>query len=82
MLKVTFTHPFNDTTITMDLPRDTRFLDVTKLLCKNGFLKKKRGGYQYLVDGHLCALGQKLESYAYTGDELLVRVHGLLTILA
>lgn len=82
VLKVTFTHPFYNRTLEMDIPGDTRFLEVTKLLYKNGFIKKKKGDYQYIIDGHLCSLGEKLESYAYTGDELKVKIHGLLTILA
>ena len=81
-LKVTFLHPFYDKKIEMDIPRNMRFLDITKLLYKIGFIKKKKGDYQYIIDGHLCSLGEKIDSYAYTGDTLEVKIHGLLTILA
>ena len=81
-ITVTFTHPFHDSQLTLDLPSNTRFLDITKLLYKNGFLKKKKGGYQYIIDEHLCSLGEPLQSYAYHGNTLNVKIHGLLTILA
>ena len=81
-IAVTFTHPFNDTALTLDLARDIRFSDITKLLYENGFLKRKKGGYQYIIDQNLCSLGEKLGSYAYHGDALDVKIHGLLTILA
>lgn len=82
ILNVIFTHPFSGETLTLTLPDSMRFKEVTGLLYENGFLKKKKGDYQYIVDGHLCNIAQQLASYAYTGDELKVQIHGLLTILA
>ena len=82
ILNVRFTHPFEEKVLELALPADTRFLEVTKILYAKDFVEKKKGNYQYIIDGRLCALNNKLEDYAYTGDDLEVFVHGLLTVLA
>ncbi len=77
-----FSHPFEDRTLTLELPETMTFRQVTKHLYADGFMAKKKADYQYIVNGHLCSLGAAIGSYATHGSRMEIQVHGLLTVLA
>ena len=82
-MKIRFTHPLNGTSTELELASDVTFADMQRKLYKAGFLEPKRGGYNYTVNGNLCAKNRTLASYVAEPmpDTVEVNVSGLLTIL-
>jgi hypothetical protein len=81
--KVKFTHPFNDSCLEIELPCDVCFADVTRMLYEKGFLSRIKGDYQYIIDGRLCGLNDRLQSHIppRKPECLEICIHGLLTVL-
>jgi hypothetical protein len=81
--KVKFIHPFNETTLETELPYDVCFSDVTRMLYENGFLTRIKGDYQYIINGRLCGLNDRLQSHIppRKPECLEICIHGLLTVL-
>ena len=82
-MTVRFHHPLNDSTLTLTLPPDMTFAEMTSVLYDKGFLSPRRVGYQYIISDTLCTLNRTVHSYVPDPEAGVVdvRVHGLLTIL-
>lgn len=82
LISCVFSHPFEDSALSLMLPDTMTFRQVTKRLYEENFMPRKKADYQYIVNGHLCSLGAAIGSYAACGEEMHIMVHGLLTVLA
>jgi len=81
-IKCKFSHPLYKTFYEAELPSEMTFKEVSAYLIKEGFLKEKKGGYQYLIDDKLCKMGATLGTYLPEGvDCMEIRIHGLLVVL-
>ena len=63
MIQVRFRLPGKPESLTLSLPRDTRFSALTPLLYEKGFLTPQKPGYRYLFQDHLCGENHLLEDY-------------------
>ncbi|MDO4581087.1 MAG: hypothetical protein Q4B96_00690 [Bacillota bacterium] len=83
MQQVRLLHPLNGSHIDMELPTDITFNQISRLLYERGFIQKKAGGYQYIIDERLCGLNYPLATYIPDpAPELLtISVNGLLVVL-
>lgn len=84
MYKVNFQHPIKgDAFYQAELPGDMTFKAIAAMLIEKGFIDKKAGGYQFIIDDRLCNLSAALEDYLpWPLPEVTdIRVHGLLTVL-
>ncbi len=81
--KVRFHHPLYDTVRELEIPASTTFLEILKMLYKDGFIPKKAGDYGFIIDGRLCALNKPLPSYVplETRDVVDIEINGLLAIM-
>lgn len=62
-ITVRFLHPTEDRQLTLPLPRDTRFSELTALLYGQKFVEPQKPGYSYLYQEHLCGMGHTLGDY-------------------
>ena len=62
-IEARFFNPETQDTLTLTLPRDTRFSALTPLLYEKGFLTPQKPGYRYLFQDHLCGENHLLEDY-------------------
>ncbi|MDO4314272.1 MAG: hypothetical protein Q4C45_00750 [Oscillospiraceae bacterium] len=63
MISVCFLHPTGDRRLTLRLPRDTRFSQLTALLYEQGFMERQKPGYLYLYQDHMCGASHTLGDY-------------------
>lgn len=62
-IQVHFFNPETKESLTLDLPRDTRFSALTALLQERGFADRRKAGWRCLYQEHLCGLNHTLEDY-------------------
>jgi len=80
--KCKFSHPLHRTFYEADVPADMSFKAIEKKLIENGFIDWKVGGYQFIVEDHMCKLAAPLSDYIPEGVECMeIRIHGLLIVL-
>ncbi len=80
-LTVRFLHPSKPDTLTLELPWTTLFSDLTPLLYEKGFLEPQKGGYRFLLQGHLCGTTHPLGDYAAASQmELQVFSYALIMV--
>ena len=66
--KCRFSHPLRRTFHEVDVPVNMTF--------------KKKGGYQFIYEDHMCKLAAPLSDYVPEGVECMeIRIHGLLIVL-
>jgi len=76
-------HPIYDTVLELELPASMTFLELLRLLYKNGFIQNKTAGYGFIINRRLCALNKTLQSYVplATKDVVKIEINGMLTIM-
>ncbi|MCI9332473.1 MAG: hypothetical protein HFG05_09915 [Oscillibacter sp.] len=62
-LDVRFFNPETQKTLTLTLPRDTPFAALTPLLQEQGFADRRKAGWRYLYQEHLCGMRHRLSDY-------------------
>ena len=76
-VKVNFLHHKTDAVLTLEIPDDTRFEQLTKLLYKENFVLVQKPGYRYIVQGHIAGNIHTLRDYMPDGcDEITLRIFG------
>lgn len=66
-IQVRFRHPDGKSTLTLDLPRGTRFSDLTALLYEHHFVPWQKPGWRCLYQEHLCGMNHCLADYVPEG---------------
>lgn len=62
-IHVRFFNPETQADLTLELPRDTRFSALTAPLQERGFADRRKAGWRYLCQEHLCGMNHTLADY-------------------
>lgn len=62
-IQARFFNPETHQSLTLELPRDTRFSQLTPLLQQRGFADGRKAGWRYLYQEHLCGMKHRLSDY-------------------
>ena len=62
-IQVRCLNPENKTELTLELPRNTRFSALTALLQERDFVDRRKAGWRYLYQEHLCGMNHTLADY-------------------
>ncbi len=62
-VQVRFRCPGKKETLTLSLPRDTRFSALTAMLYREKFIAPQKPGYRYLYQEHMCGMKHTLGDY-------------------
>ncbi len=62
-LKVHFFNPEKRTELTLELSRNTQFSALTALLQERDFVDRRKAGWRYLYQEHLCGMNHALADY-------------------
>ena len=62
-IQVHFFNPETKGTLTLELPRDTRFSALTALLQERDFADHRKAGWRCLYQEHLCGMNHTLADY-------------------
>lgn len=62
-INVRFFNPETQADLTLELPRDTRFSALTAPLQERGFADRRKAGWRYLCQEHLCGMNHTLADY-------------------
>ena len=62
-IDVRFFNPETRETLTLALPRETEFAALTPLLQDRGFADRRKAGWRYLYQEHLCGMRHRLSDY-------------------
>ena len=77
IVKVNFLHPKRSAVLTLEIPDDTHFEQLTKLLYKEDFVLVQKPGYRYIVQGHIAGNLHTLRDYMPDdSDEITLRIFG------
>ena len=64
MITVTLLHPtMEDRKLTLELPRETKFSDLTPMMYEKDFVKPQKPGYRFIYQEHLCGMAHELGDY-------------------
>lgn len=66
-VRVRFLRPGRGEILSVELPRETRFSELTPLLCGKGCLEPQKPGYRYIFQEHMCGMNHSLEDYLPAG---------------
>lgn len=81
-IKVHFFNPENRTELTLSLPRDTRFSALTALLQERAFADRRKAGWRYLCQEHLCGMNHTLSDYVpEDAEEIRLDLFGFSQVL-
>jgi len=81
-LNVHFFNSENRTELTLELPRDVRFSDLTALLQERGFADHRKAGWRYLYQEHLCGMNHTLADYVpEDAEEIRLDLFGFSQVL-
>ena len=82
LIRVCIFHPENGTELTLELPGETRFADLTPLLREKGFVDGRKAGWRYVCQEHLCGQTHALDDYIPEGSsEIRLRLFGFSQVL-
>ena len=62
-VQVRFLHPTEDKALTLSLPRETRFSQLTEMLYEKGFVPWQKPGYRFIYQEHFCGIIHTLGDY-------------------
>ena len=66
----------------LDLPRDTPFAALTPMLQERGFADRRKAGWRYLYQEHLCGMKHRLSDYVPEGaGEIALDLFGFSQVL-
>ena len=81
-IRVRFFNPETKAELTLELPRDTRFSALTPLLQERGFADRRKAGWRYLYQEHLCGMRHRLSDYVPEGaEEIALDLFGFSQVL-
>ena len=63
IIQVHFFNPETHAALTLELPRDTRFSALTAPLQERGFADRRKAGWRFLYQEHLCGMNHQLADY-------------------
>lgn len=81
-IQARFFNPETRETLTLSLPRDTRFAALTPMLQERGFADRRKAGWRYLYQEHLCGMRHRLADYVPEGaEEIALDLFGFSQVL-
>lgn len=81
-IQVRFFNPETRETLTLPLPRETRFADLTPMLQERGFADRRKAGWRYLYQEHLCGMRHRLCDYVpEEAEEIALDLFGFSQVL-
>ncbi len=81
-IQARFYNPETRESLTLELPRDTRFSDLTAMLQQRGFADRRKAGWRYLYQEHLCGLKHRLADYVpEDAEEIALDLFGFSQVL-
>ena len=63
MITVKLLHPTMDRQMTLELPRETKFSDLTPMMYEKDFVKPQKPGYRFIYQEPLCGMAHELGDY-------------------
>lgn len=77
-----FYNPETRESLTLTLPRDTRFADLTPMLQQRGFADQRKAGWRYLYQEHMCGMKHCLADYIpQDAEEIRLDLFGFSQVL-
>ena len=81
-IRVCFYNPEDKRSLTLELPRDTRFSALTPMLRERGLVDGRKAGWRCLYQEHLCGLNHKLSDYVpEDAEEIALDLFGFSQVL-
>ena len=81
-IRVRFRNPESKAELTLDLPRDTSFAALTPMLQERGFADRRKAGWRYLYQEHLCGMRHHLADYVpEDAEEIALELFGFSQVL-
>ena len=81
-IQARFFNPETRETLTLALPRDTCFSDLTPMLQERGFADRRKAGWRYLYQEHLCGLTHRISDYVpEDAEEIRLDLFGFSQVL-
>lgn len=81
-IRVRFYNPETQAELTLDLPRETCFADLTPMLRRRGFADGRKAGWRYLYQEHLCGMRHHLADYIpEDAEEMALDLFGFSQVL-
>ena len=81
-IRVAFRHPEGKTSLTLELPRSTRFSALTALLYEHQFVERQKPGWRCLYQEHLCGMNHELADYVpEDAEEIVLDLFGFSQVL-
>ena len=81
-IRVRFRNPETKAELTLDLPRDTPFAALTPMLQERGFADRRKAGWRYLYQEHLCGQKHRLAEYIpEDAEEIALDLFGFSQVL-
>lgn len=81
-IRVVFRHPQGKEPLTLDLPRDTRFSELTALLYERDYVERQKPGWRCLYQEHLCGMKHRLCDYVpEDAEEIVLDLFGFSQVL-
>ena len=82
VIRVRFFNPEEKTELVLDLPRDTSFAALTPMLQERGFADRRKAGWRYLYQEHLCGQRHRLSDYVpEDAEEMALDLFGFSQVL-
>lgn len=81
-IRARFYNPETRESLTLTLPRDARFSDLTPMLQERGFADRRKAGWRYLYQEHLCGMKHRLSDYVpEDAEEIALDLFGFSQVL-
>ena len=81
-IRVRFRNPETKAELTLDLPRDTSFAALTPMLQERGFADRRKAGWRYLCQEHLCGMKHRIRDYVpEDAEEIALDLFGFSQVL-
>lgn len=81
-IKARFFNPETQQSLTLELPRDTRFSALTAMLQERDFVDRRKAGWRCLYQEHLCGMKHRLSDYVpEDAEEIRLDLFGFSQVL-
>jgi hypothetical protein len=81
-IQARFYNPETRESLTLTLPRNTRFAALTAMLQERGFADGRKAGWRYLYQDHLCGMKHMLSDYVpENAEEIALDLFGFSQVL-
>ena len=82
VMRVRFFNPETREELALTLPRETRFSDLTAMLQERGFADRRKAGWRYRYQEHLCGLTHLISDYVpEDAEEIRLDLFGFSQVL-